>query len=368
MVKISIIIPTYNVENYLVECLDSVINQTLKEIEIIIVNDGSKDSSLEIAKQYACKDNRIIIIDKQNEGYGKAVNVGFEAATGEYIGIVEPDDFIELNMYEVLYSKTKIKKFDIVKGSYYYYHNSKHFYYDDYIYNVIKEEKEVNVLDWDMQDLWLVHASIWSAIYKREFLINKNIKLLETPGASYQDLAFIFETFFSAESTYFTPDCLYYYRTTNPNSSSHLKNNKILYLVFDTLLLTTKRLKQTNEEKYNKYIYLFDCRYIQFIIWHITKAPSEGKFAYIDYCKNYIEKNQLGKYITTIGKLEWTQEFLFFKNLEKFSTVEKLKAVYHEERKIRKFYDLKFALKNLIVIPSELVWSSLKLLILNLKI
>ena len=103
MAKVSIIVPIYNVEQYLVECMESIVHQTLKDIEIICVNDGSTDNSLKIIQDYAQKDNRIVIIDKQNEGYGKGMNDGLDKATGEYVGIVEPDDYVDLHMYEDLY-------------------------------------------------------------------------------------------------------------------------------------------------------------------------------------------------------------------------------------------------------------------------
>ena len=118
MAKVSIIIPTYNVEMYLVECMDSVVNQTLKDIEIICINDGSTDSSLEILKGYAEKDDRIIIVDKENGGYGIGMNIGLDKATGEYIGIVEPDDFVPLNMYEELYNKAVENDLDLVKADF----------------------------------------------------------------------------------------------------------------------------------------------------------------------------------------------------------------------------------------------------------
>lgn len=119
MAKVSIIIPTYNVEMYLVECMESVVRQTLKDIEIICINDGSTDSSLEILKRYAEKDDRIIIVDKENGGYGIAMNIGLEKATGEYIGIVEPDDFVPINMYEDLYEIAKENNLDFVKADFY---------------------------------------------------------------------------------------------------------------------------------------------------------------------------------------------------------------------------------------------------------
>ena len=89
---VSIVIPVFNVEKYIGKCLDSLISQTLHNIEIICVNDGSTDHSLEIIKKYAENDPRFVIVDKENGGYGKAMNVGLDKATGEYIGIVEPDE------------------------------------------------------------------------------------------------------------------------------------------------------------------------------------------------------------------------------------------------------------------------------------
>ena len=103
-IKVSIVIPICNVERYLKECLDSVINQTLKDIEIICVDDGSTDASLSILRTYEKMDTRIKVITKQNSGYGNTMNVGMDIAIGEYIGIVESDDYIEKNMFERLYN------------------------------------------------------------------------------------------------------------------------------------------------------------------------------------------------------------------------------------------------------------------------
>ena len=117
--KVSILIPAYNVEPYIRQCLNSVCNQTLREIEIIIVNDGSKDKTLSIIKEYAKKDERIILIDKKNGGYGMAMNIATQHANGQYIGIVEPDDFISYDMFEVLYKKANEFKLDFVKADFY---------------------------------------------------------------------------------------------------------------------------------------------------------------------------------------------------------------------------------------------------------
>ena len=102
--KISVLIPVYNVEKYLERCLKSVCNQSFKDIEIICINDGSTDSSLSILEEYAKNDSRIKIIDKSNSGYGISMNIGLDNATGDYVGIIESDDFADLGMFETLYN------------------------------------------------------------------------------------------------------------------------------------------------------------------------------------------------------------------------------------------------------------------------
>ena len=109
MCKVSIVVPIYNVEKYLRQCLNSIINQTLKDIEIICVNDGSTDLSTQIINEFAEKDNRIKIINKENSGYGASMNRGFDSATGEYLGIVESDDYADPCMFEKLYGIAKKK-------------------------------------------------------------------------------------------------------------------------------------------------------------------------------------------------------------------------------------------------------------------
>ena len=116
--KVSILVPVCNVEKFLEKCLQSLVDQTLKDIEIICINDGSKDNSLSIIKKFANLDNRIVIIDKPNSGYGDSMNCGLDLAKGEYIGIVESDDFANLDMFEKLYGLAKCYDADIVKSNY----------------------------------------------------------------------------------------------------------------------------------------------------------------------------------------------------------------------------------------------------------
>ncbi len=216
--KVSILVPCYNVEKYLKQCLDSIVNQTLKDIEIICINDGSTDSTLDIIKSYAKKDKRIVIIDKKNEGYGKSMNRGLDRATGEYIGIVESDDWVDKKMFAELTKIAEKNDCDVVKSNFYEYttkdgeKNVKAEILPAYdCGHVINPKKQMGIF-------WC-QPSIWAAIYRRDFLNDNNIRFLESPGASYQDTGFNFKVWLMATRAYLTSDAFLHYRCDNENSS-----------------------------------------------------------------------------------------------------------------------------------------------------
>lgn len=246
MAKISVVVPVYNVEKYLKECIDSIINQTLEDIEIICVNDGSTDSSLEILNNYAKKDSRIIVINKSNSGYGHTMNMGLNAASGEYIGIIESDDFADKNMFEDLYKLAKEYDADIVKGDWYNYWSKNKFARKN---NRISSAKALKLTN-SKQDksLLRINPSVWSAIYKKEFLNKYNIRFLETPGASYQDLAFSFKIFALAERVILTDKAYLYYRQDNMNSS--VKSKTKVYCVCDEYEEIDRFLEQYPDLKF----------------------------------------------------------------------------------------------------------------------
>ncbi len=229
MVKVSVIVPVYNVEKYLQECLESIINQTLKNIEIICVNDGSTDSSLQILNEYAKKDSRIIVINKANSGYGNTMNMGINAARGEYIGIIESDDFADKNMFEELYKLAQEYNADIAKSNWYLYWSKNKFSRKRNNISSSKTGKLTNSLE--DKTLLRLNPSVWSAIYKRTFINENNIRFLETPGASYQDLAFSFKVFALAKRVILTDKAYLYYRQDNMNSS--VKSKTKIYCVCD---------------------------------------------------------------------------------------------------------------------------------------
>ncbi len=212
---VSVLIPIYNVESYLSQCLDSVCHQTLKDLEIICINDGSTDSSLAIIKRYQAKDPRIILIDKPNTGYGDSMNQGIKRATAPYLAIVEPDDWIEEAGLQSLYRLAREYDVDVVRANYYHFSNGK-----DTKYSYIPPTDTLRVID-PSSHIWIFYQApaIWSALYRRQFLLDHDIKFLPTPGASYQDTGFNFKVWASTKRACFTTDAFLHYRLDNENSS-----------------------------------------------------------------------------------------------------------------------------------------------------
>lgn len=213
--KVSVLIPIYNVEKYLPQCLDSVCQQNLDDIEIICINDGSTDDSLNIIKQYQKADKRIKLIDKTNSGYGDSMNQGLDLASGEYIGIVEPDDWIELDGFEELYSLAKEYRADVARANYY---QNKEGRDEKWRYIPIHETMQA-ICPREHTWLFLQAPAIWSAIYRREFLDKYKIRFLPTPGASYQDTGFNFKVMSVAKRVVLTTNAYIHYRVDNDSSS-----------------------------------------------------------------------------------------------------------------------------------------------------
>ena len=245
MQKISVIMPIYNAEKYLREALDSVTAQTFSEIEILCINDGSTDASLEIIKEYADKDPRIKIIDKSNSGYGATVNRGIDEAGGEFIAIFEPDDILEKNIYEILYKEALENNLDVVKCNFYNYWSKTGRKKKSGL--ISKCAKKEIFAPRDNLKIFTSHASVWAGIYKKSFLDKNNIRFLETPGASYQDMAFMFKVLASVDKMKLIDIPLLYYRQDNPASS--INNPNKVYCVCDEYEELTRFLDGRNDLK-----------------------------------------------------------------------------------------------------------------------
>lgn len=217
--KVSIIVPVYNVEKYLANCLDTLVKQTLKDIEIICINDGSKDSSPEILKCYAQKDSRIKIIDKQNAGLSAARNDGLKVASGEFVGYVDSDDWVDLNFYEKLYTAAKKYDAEIASGNIIRCGNRAVKY-------KVKFEKEELITD-SIEKLKAAkipkYNYVWNKIYKRESLIA--LDLLFPDGRLYEDICWSIKAVYYLNGLVTVPECAYYYRR-NPFSIVSTKSPK----------------------------------------------------------------------------------------------------------------------------------------------
>ena len=177
--KVSVIVPVYNVEKYIDRCLNSLVNQTLKDIEIIVVNDGSPDDSQQVIDMYVKKyPKKIKSYIKENGGQGSARNFGLTVATGEYIGYVDSDDYVELDMYEKLYNKAIKNDLDIVIcGSYNAYENGNR-----------EVELDREIFKDKKKNAFFGRMAVWNKIYKRELLIDSNVSFRSKLW--YEDLDF----------------------------------------------------------------------------------------------------------------------------------------------------------------------------------
>jgi glycosyltransferase involved in cell wall biosynthesis len=306
MPKVSVVIPIYNVEKYLRQCLESVIHQTLRDIEIICVNDGSTDKCLSILNEYKAIDSRIKIIDKKNSGYGDSMNRGIDVATGDYLGIVEPDDFIKLNMYETLYKIAIKKDLDIIKADFYRFKGNGNSLQLDYnqlcpdtsYYNKILCPTE------DQKTFFFI-MNTWSGIYKRAFIEKYHIRHNTTPGAAYQDNGFWFQTFCLAKRVYFLNQPFYMNRRDNPNSSVFRKDkayamNREYDFIYDFLSQEPERKK--------KFISVYQVIKFNNYIFNLNRIADELKPEFLqsfaDEFKEAEEKGELNRDVFT--SYEWS--------------------------------------------------------------
>lgn len=235
--RISVIIPICNVEKFLDECLDSVSGQTFRDIEIICLNDGSKDGSSAIMHRHAAADERIVCIDKQNEGYGATCNRGLDMARGEYIAIVEPDDYLRLDMFKDMLALVDALggAIDVVKTPWLELHEwdnpSTLYTKPGGLYRALPTSKAPFVLA-DAPILLEGHPSIWSALYRRAFLDEQGIRFHPYPGAGWADNPFLVQTLCRARKIAYLDKMFYCYRTDLPGSTLHHATEEKVALPF----------------------------------------------------------------------------------------------------------------------------------------
>ena len=299
MKKVSVIVPVYKVEKYLNKCLESLVNQTLQDIEIIVVNDGSPDNSQSIIDNF--KQNypeKIISIIKENGGQGSARNVGLEKSSGQYIGYVDSDDYIELDMYEKLYNKAITNDFDVVIC-------------DNFVVNEKNEKKypECNYKNEHstLENAFLGKIAVWNKIYKRKILIENKIKFKEKVW--YEDFAFTFKVMTCTNKIAYVNKPLYNYllrKGSTMNNNNIAKNTEI----FDAFDDAINYLKEKNV--YQKYYDLLEFNaidhiYISTCVRVINaqaskKLKKEVMSKSINYMNNNFETYRNNKYIVSLSK------------------------------------------------------------------
>ena len=248
MIKVSIIVPFYNVENYIEKCLESLVNQTLKEIEIILVNDGSKDSSKEKANKFITKYSNIIrYFEKQNGGLSDARNYAIQYARGEYIAFLDSDDYVELDMYEQMYKKAKNENLDYVECNFLWEYPDKSLESNGKIYNS-KKEMFINT-----------RVVAWNKLIKRKIIQENNLQFPK--GYQYEDVEFFYKLLPLIDS-YGIVEKTFVHYVQRENSISKIQNSRTKEII-DVLNNIIKYYKEKNlfDEYKNEIEYIYT-RYV----------------------------------------------------------------------------------------------------------
>jgi len=256
--KVSIILPSFNVADYIEECLNSALDQTLNDMELICVDAGSTDGTYEILKVFAEKDKRIRLINSSRRSYGSQVNMGISGARGEYIAVLETDDFVDFKMYESLYNTAVRYDLDYAAAdfdSFYtlqngerYFTRNKLFVGDRLWYGMVLDSYKI-------AELRLSDYVLWKGIYNREFIRKNKIKLHESEGAAYQDMGFLQQVKTYASRGMYLDDSFYRYRIDRPDASTHNLNGLKYYYQEFLWLEDTLKLQDKMDEHHKQNYY-----------------------------------------------------------------------------------------------------------------
>ena len=287
MPLVSVIIPVYNVEKYLRQCLDSVTNQTLKDIEIICVDDGSTDNSLNILKEYKEKDNRIIILQQQNQYAGIARNNGLKIATGKYLSFLDSDDFFELDMLEEMYGKAEKDQSDIVICGWKNYDNKTNKVIAIHTIDLSIEVKSPFSPESIKKDLFtFCKPNPWTKLFKTSWF--KENDLYFENFISCNDLTCIYTALICANKISIINKPYVYYRANQDNNLTAKRNNH-----FDCFIGSVNRLKEKmlKLNKYNIYEETFIKRISGCMNWELSRCTEHQKQSYKLLIKNTLDKD-----------------------------------------------------------------------------
>ena len=285
MYSISVIVPLHNSKKYLQECIESILKQTQKDIEIICV-DSSTDETTDMIRQYRKCDNRVKLVEDSNTGYGHKVNIGIKFAKGEYMAIVESDDYISDDMLKDLYFAAKKTDADFVMAN-----------FEEYIdtrfgrmfspFDRLKDKKDYNRVINLHQETHLmprIECNIWSGIYKMDFLRDKNIQCNESEGASYQDTGFATLVTLLSKKMCFLEGHYYKYRKDNEGSS--VKSDRKYKCIVDEFIWLRSRLKELGCDSDVDEAFFKETR-LRAFFWNYSRLSEEyqEKFLHLEYVK-----------------------------------------------------------------------------------
>lgn len=311
--ELSVILPVYNVEAYIEKCLDTITCWKADYVEFIFVSDGSKDSSADIIRRYAEHDSRIVLIEKENGGCASARQAGLERASGKYVGFVDPDDFIEINMFHKLLKTAMEGDFDISLCGYKEFYentgrtkNADDFIVQPYIDGCYDSDKLRELIAYS-------RVAIWRGIYKREFLEKNNIHFY-TDIRRFDDLPFKVETFAFAKSVVMVPENLYYYRLQREGQDVAADDER-LYVHFDIFKHLDKSIGASRNQEIIDYYQM--CK-IQTHRYALEKIRSEYKAEYtrrmLDDLQSLMDKNRTYKMARIYLGEEISNEMMSYMN------------------------------------------------------
>lgn len=289
--KVSVIVPVYNVEKYLEKCLDSLINQTLEDIEIICVNDGSTDNSLAILQEYQTKDNRIKIITQENKGLSGARNTGMRHVTGKYVLFVDSDDWIEIDTLESLFSYSVKFKLDITMYPYKFFHEESLNYEENDSSNLNMFNSSFSNCSFGYKDilnfLFKIPHNTWNKFYSKSFLDEIDEEFIE--GKNYEDIDFFFKTIFKTDNIgVYKEKPLYNYRIRKKSicTSGGKYSSDIFYILTD-VKTRINEIGIYNQIKQDFFLYLIVN--FKFVYKNLNKIYADDYFKLLK--ENYINFN-----------------------------------------------------------------------------
>lgn len=290
MPKISVIMPSLNVVKYIRPCIESVLEQTLDDIEIICVDAGSTDGTLEILNEYAQNDKRVRVVISEKRSYGYQMNLGFSLASGEYIGIVETDDYIEKDMYKTLYDLACKTDADYIKGGRYNFEYIGKIELRESVFQFESSKYDKNgmvIIENDTTgELLLKDYYVWTGIYKADFV--KGIKFNETPGAAYQDIGFLAQVFINSKKAIYLNKAFYHYRQDNTGASCYNKN-AFRFLVEEYDYTDKHCAEQSNEFKFRLNCKMYRQMYLRMLVMAYSGEIWENAVEYLKIIRGRIK-------------------------------------------------------------------------------